>query len=309
MRILSIAIVALLTLAGAVQAQVAAPMLNPALTPGSTNPAVLPWAGPSRVSVSVLDLEVEGTAGGGFPITGSADGFAAQVRLVGENFAFQAEMLSLTIDATVGGTPGTFEQDATAISAAYQGGEVFSIGVGVESEEETDASGGVSSTVESSLPVLGATLRLGEIYFLGAAVGTETVKDAGGEEDRSVIRIGAAVHSRDNDGGFHLEVFIENADSATGTLIDPVTKDETVGLTAEFVFGGGWLIGLGVQSTDSTDAAGAAASEEKERIISVGWAPGEGLAVVLSLLDNEDTDAAGDTLKISGTILSVAWMF
>jgi hypothetical protein len=229
---------------------------------------------------------------------------------VGENFAFQADVGNLTIDVTAGGAPGSFEMDDSAFAVAYQGGGVFSIGVGVESEEETDTFGGVSSTEEASLPLLGVTVRLADIYFLGAAVGNETVKDAAGEVERSVVRLGAGVHHRDTDGGYHLEVWIDNADSALDSVtMTQADKEETAGLTAEVIFGGGWLIGLGVANTDSTDAAGVAVSEEKERVISLGWAPGEGLAIVLSLFDNEETDSAGGVVKLDGTIVTVAWMF
>ncbi len=57
MRILSIAIVALLAFAGALQAQIAAPRLNPTIpvSQSAFNPAVLSWGGPSRVGGGLFD--------------------------------------------------------------------------------------------------------------------------------------------------------------------------------------------------------------------------------------------------------------
>ena len=57
MRFLLLSIAALLALAGGLQAQVAAPRLNPVaiesavaiFTPSPFNPATLPWSGPSRI--------------------------------------------------------------------------------------------------------------------------------------------------------------------------------------------------------------------------------------------------------------------
>ena len=317
MRILSIAIVALLAFAGALQAQIAAPMLNPATADSLKislnrlnkpfNPAVLPWGGPSRVGAALLDMEIEEPGTG---TIAEGDGFAAQVRLVGESFAFNAEIFSVSLDVPPTVVPGgsKIEVDSSSIGVAYQGGEVFSVGVGLEAYDLNF----LGSTEEGSLPLLGATLRFGEIYFLGAAVGTETVKDVGGETDRSVVRVGAAVQSRDTDGGYHLEVFIDNSDSAIGTAGPDVIEEEVVGLTAELVFGGGWLIGLEVLNTDVTDPSdptGLSDLEVKERIISLGWAGSEGLAVVLSIIEEEETEGDGTVRNFDSLFLGAAWLF
>ncbi len=160
----------------------------------------------------------------------------------------------------------------------------------------------------------GATVRLGEIYFIGAATGTSTASDSGstGETDTSVIQLGAGVHSRDADGGYHLEVFIENVGSAAGTTGPGIDKEESVGLTAEVIFGGGWLIGLelfNTDTTDPTDPTGLSDSKNEEMTISLGWAPGEGLAVVLSLSEQEEKPVGGGGIAADFTIISVAWMF
>ena len=311
MRILSLTIAALLALAGGLQAQIAAPRLNPTIpvSISAFNPAVLSWGGPSRFGGGLFDVDRTVTQGGVSQLFASGDGTMAQVRLVGEDFAFHAELISISmpLDPAIG--VGSLDIDNSFVGVSYQAGEVFSIGVGMQRDEVSFPGG----SEESSLPMVGGTLRLGETVFFGAAFGTETFSESpGGEVDHTVFRAGAAVHFRDQDSGYHLEAYIEDAnseiDAASGTEVD---KEEAVGITAEVVFGGGFLVGLEIVNADSTSPGAASPDGETEdTTISVGWAGSEGLAVTLSLIENEDTDVAtGDTATFEATLLSVAWLF
>ena len=127
LSIVSIAVIALLAFAGALQAQIAAPRLNPAsLAPLlAFNPAVLPWGGPSRIGGGLVNLssEIDTPGVGTFDFL-SGNGVMAQARLVGENFAFHAERLSISADVgTAFAPPGnTVDIDLTLVGAAYQAG-------------------------------------------------------------------------------------------------------------------------------------------------------------------------------------------
>ncbi|MEE8434785.1 MAG: hypothetical protein V3S64_08365, partial [bacterium] len=77
--------------AGAVQAQVAAPRLNPIKS--DSNPAVVPWSEASRVGVGFI--ESSNKSGTPLTETSTGEGFTGQFRFVGENFAFHAVMATL----------------------------------------------------------------------------------------------------------------------------------------------------------------------------------------------------------------------
>jgi hypothetical protein len=299
MRICNLAAVvllaALLAAAGAAQAQVAAPRLNPVFPEsfGTINPGTMPWSGPSRVGAGVLQIEVKDPAGGPPEVLEKGKGPMVQGRVVVENVAVGAEALSVELDvdpSQVGGLTGvTHKLDVSAIQAGVRFGEVFSIGIGQQKEKETSDFPGIGSTsTEETLPMVGVTLRLGGVFYLGAAGGTATIKESGGggsaEADRSVKSFGVAYHKRDADQGFHLEAYKEIRDS-----IDPATnpagigsnEQDTTGYTIEVVLAN-ILLGYGSGRTDETDIAGVDQGYEKSGAITLGWAPGQGLAVTLA---------------------------
>jgi hypothetical protein len=309
MRVLLTTIAILLAASTALQAQIAAPRLNP-ITPSiisASNPAVFVWGGPTRAGLGYFDMNLTDRPVGG-PDTEIASGNGTQLQFdwVGESFAFHAETIAITLDLipAIGG--GTFEVDKDAIGAAYQAGGLFSIGAGLES-------GSISAQgflEESSLPLLGGTLRLGEVFYLGAVLGTETVSDAAGDVDRSVQRLGIGVHSREGDFGYHVEVYQETSDSATnattGTSAD---QEETSGWGVEVVLMGGLLLGIESATTDDTSPAGVAGDVEDQTLVSVGWAGSEGLSIVLSVWNQEETATNGDINEFAFTFLGLSWIF
>ncbi len=311
MRIIIMAVAALLAFAGAIQAQVAAPRLNPIaiestapiFSPHPSNPATLPWSGPSRIGGGLLDLEEEDATG---TQTLEGDGKMLQARWVGEMFAVNAEVLNSDFEDVP--PPGTFDFDAFLIGAAFQWGEVFSIGVGFESEELSDA----TVSLQETLPVAGATLRLAEVIYLGVATGEATLEESvptfTEELDRTVTRLGVAYLWREDDRGLHLEIYREERDSEQSITLEAFGKDSD-GFTVEVVFSN-ILIGYESISTESTNFAGVDLGEDEETIISVGWAPGQGLALVASKSEIESTDAAGiPTDTLDSLFIGVAWLF
>lgn len=307
MRTLWLLIAALLAFAGAIHAQVAAPRLNPiaieSLNP--SNPATLPWSGPSRIGAAWLDVEREDEpVGGPVFLAAEGDGAMVQARWVGETFAIGAE--ALTIDLTDPAGTGPSDADFSLVGVAFQVGELFSVGVGQEAEELSDPAG----VEKETLPLAGATLRLAEVIYLGVATGEETVEQSKPgitqEADRTVIRAGVAYHWRDGDRGLHLEVYREEVDG----IMTPFTREEeeSDAFTVEIVFAN-ILIGAEFITTDFTDTTGVFQAEEEQTTLSLGWAPGQGLAIVASLLESERTRANGDVETTEVTSIAVAWLF
>lgn len=312
MRLITIAIIFLTAFAGVLQAQVAAPRINPAanVTLSVFNPAVLPWGGPSRIGLGLLDLEIESQPAIGTPQSAaSGDGSTAQVRLVGSNAAFHAEFVSFSLDVEAAFGGGKLDADATYWGVGYQWGEAFSIGLGVESSKITLQ----TTTEELSLPVFGATLRIQEMILVGAALGTETVGDGTNELERSVFMAGAAWYSRDKMGGIHLEVYVQNTDSgADATTGQNADEESIVGYTAEVIFADYFLVGFQLidrKVTDPTDPTGAGDTDNQETIFTAGWVDSQGLSFVLTASSDEETDAAQDVTENSALTVSVAYAF
>ena len=308
MRILLTTIAILLAASTALQAQVAAPKLNPFSTSiiTASNPATLVWGGPTRAGIGYIDMTMTDRPVGGPDVeqaTGS--GGLLQFDWVGESLAFHAEALAITLDLIPAFGGGSIDIDNTVLGAAFQVGEMFSIGAGLES----DLVSGTGFEEEETLPLLGATLRLGEVFYLGAAAGTETFKDLTGEVDYSVQRLGVGLHSRDGDFGYHLDVYQQTSDSASNTTGTSVDEEETMGWVVEVVLMGGLLLGIESSSTDETSPAGVAGDVVDHTMVSVGWAGSEGLSLILSVFEEETTDTAGNITEFAFTFLGVAWIF
>ena len=117
-----------------------------------------------------------------------------------------------------------------------------------------------------------------------------------------------AYHWRDDTNGVHLEAYREERDAVLGTLFG-AEGEETDGFTAEVVFSN-ILISYESITTDNTNFNGVFVGESEETTLSVGWAPGQGLAVVASLNEEEDFDAGGTLTRESTlTAVALAWLF
>ena len=315
MRIIGLALIALLTFITAAQAQIAAPRLNPLSFHPTTasNPAVLSWDGPSRIGGGIGESSVDFTIPGLSTFEAAAgDGSSAQLRWVGETFALGLDRWSLSMEIVplLGG--GDIELESTIVGASFQMNDLFSIGIGQES--------GISRfDVEletSTLPLMGATLRLGEVFYLGFATGTETIEQeftnvAGSatEEERGMTRIGLAYYSRDGENGLHVEVWRNELDGInTATLTDEA--EETTGITLEVVFSN---ILLGYESITGEELSAVDGSVQEEQdgsTISLGWVPMEGLSLVVSVTEVEINDLTnGEITVFNIAFAGVAWAF
>lgn len=333
MRTLWLLIAALLAFAGAIQAQIAAPRLNPVISSttnfrfrsGSTkpfNPAVLPWSGPSRVGIGVFtDTTIDVTRLNQPTVeAASGDGALVQFHWVGEAFAFAAEFADHSLDVTAAFGGGSVDIESSLVGVAYQGGEVFSIGIGQQTREFS-----IDGEIEKeTLPMIGATVRLGEVLYIGAAFGEATVEKVdpfstpavAGEVDRSVQRVGVGLFGRNDDFGWHLEVYKEEKDSAQDTVTGvQVDEEESTGGTVEVILFGGLLLGWESVDTDLIGINGVLNREEESTVLSVGWSSMEGLSLVVSLHETEsiDLDPAstdfGEVVEFTSTFLGAAWLF
>jgi hypothetical protein len=312
MRMIVLALAALLAAAGVASAQVAAPTLNPVPTvsQGPGNPGVLPWDGPSRIGVSYGDIKAEQPGAPVNPV-GKGHETAVQVEYVGSTFAAaaRAQEIKLDIDPSLGG--GTLRASGSFVGIAGQIGGIAAVGVAQEMEKNNDPS---QDSVET-LPLIGATVRLGGVFYLGAATGQATVQDhvvsPTDEVKRRVSRMGIGLNWRDKDRGVHLEAYQAQRDakaSTTSTL--QARKSEVSGGAVEVLFAK-VLVSFEGQTEKTEDAAGAPKDLNKGRTASLGYVPMAGLAVVLSGFSIENSDRTTGTVfvKTKGVTLGAAWLF
>ena len=338
--------IAMIVLGQNAQAQIASPRLNPMETlranpffhPTSDvvlfdssspfNPAVDIWRDASHLGVGVgnhdSSASVSGPQGNFDVATG--DSQTVQLALVGEMFAFSARVANHDMEIDPGLGTGTFTIDTAHVGLSAKLGEILSLGVGFQSEENHDETQGPGNeiTLKEEMPLGGVTLRLGEMFFVGGAYGTETV-DAESPQgpasgDRAVTNIGVGIQTRDGDTGFHIEIYKSTEDLLE--LFEPggnevySSEGEKTGATLEVVFSN---ILLGVESLNSTSEVNnpfpppgvpvLRTGESKETMLSVGWIPQEGLSLVVSATENELTEYNGDVVTYESGAATLFWRF
>ena len=309
--VLSVFCVALLLLAGAIQAQVASPRFNPVFTENPINPAAMMWSEFSTVGGGYGTAEIEVESGGSSGTLADGTAIFAQARVVGEQFAVGGEYFKFDLDADTDIFPGggSFTTDTIGVEGAYKLGDTISIGVGLENEEEEDSVSDESET--STLITVGVSLRIQEVVFLGALVGLDMVEQTSGgvsgDGTRTVIRLGGGYRKRNGALDMRFELYLENAGDASGSNLS-VDKEEDLGISVEFVFSD-ILLGVDIINSESTPPAGGGTSEEDEVSLTVGWVPEEGIAVVGQFIDSETTEPSGDVFTFTALLVGVAWQF
>jgi hypothetical protein len=317
-RILFIALAALLAAAGTAAAQVAAPSLNPTPTlrwndnPGlvddSQNPAVLPWAGPSRVAATYGISEFE------FPAFGKiadGDAKAVEVQFVGETLAAAVHAATLNMDLIDPFGPGTFDLSRQSVGIAGQFGGWLSVGAGVEKQTFENAN---PFKQTETLTMGGATLRLGEVFYLGAAGGTATIKEETAvpqdEVKASATRYGLAYHWRDKERGVHLEAYHTERGAKASPLGLSVTETNINGYSVEFIFARFMLSVVG-HTDKQKDPSGTPTETLEQSTASLGFVPDQGFAVVAGLSTQKLKDPATgvEQAKVTVTEIGVAWLF
>ncbi len=324
--------------ATAVQAQVAAPALNPFLT---DNPAVLPFTGPSLIGGFVEDGsttdELDVNSDGVLDTTAeSEEEFAAgQLRAVGD--LFSVALLYGQGEETDAGGATTDLEGSEALFAARLG-DAFAVGVGYAKLEATNAAA-PDDSIEITVTAGGAVLRLGDAFYLGGTVGNlnfVTIQDFGldaptsVDEDARTASFGIGYSTRGADGGFHVELYTEQEDGpdlsgsgTTGGLPASFTlseESETMGATLEVLLGS-ILLGASIADEDTTrdvtftisgfgTFTGTSTEEEQTRAVAVGYVPEQGLTIVLSREVSEETVSnSPETSEETLTTVAIGWLF
>lgn len=309
---------------GIALAQVAAPKLNPIELNGSglllthpVNPAVLPWNGPSNFAGGAYDLDLE-IVQGPITVTGTADGSVIQANLIGETFSFAVESSTLTLEFDDASAGGTIEFKDTNVTLGLRVGDSYSFGLGQQSSEQSETNESTTKT----LPMVGAVLRMGENFFIGGTYGTETVERTvgiiTGEAERVVSRVGLGFFSKGKENGFHIEIYQESTDllevfDPTGNNKIYVEDSSTTGLTLEVQFGNIFLgfeqitrefITVDIINSNFDD------EEEVDTLITLGFAPMEGLQLVVTSVNTEITNLnTGQIVTLSGIFLGLGIAF
>jgi len=316
-------------MAGPVLAQVAAPHLNP-IYPESIdafNPATLPWSGPSRIGGAIkYDSTTERNTGGVNDLVQEGSGkFLGQARWVGEIFSLSAE--ALQIDTTYPDSTNTAEFRASMVNGAVLVGGFLSIGIGqqhsgfiIEDPSGNNPSGSPGTfEQENTLNQAGLSLEMGTGVFLGVSGGTETIKenrmvpalgqDEMEEQERDVRRGGLGYYARGDSGGFHVEIYRETKEFAEFKILDDLDEEDTSGVTFEVVFSD-FLLGARKIATERNDLTGVTGKKD-DQSFSLGWVPGQGLAITATLFRGETTDPTKPDVvdEDEATYVAIAWLF
>jgi len=314
MRRIPVILAALVMIAGTAQAQVAAPSLVPTaprvLDPTSVpaeanftpaNPAAMQWGAPSRVGIGTLRSRLTSDAPNTDDLT--YQGNYGGARLVGESLSLGAEV------ASISEVESTFALDNSSANAALaaQFGGWMAFGVGYASN--TIEFG--NSTDESTTPSGGVSLRLGESFFVGGALGEQSLSHSDDdplspdfEASRRVEWYGVGFRTG-GDVLFHAEINVENrrhyeinGRESGGYRVQQGVLELNV-----------WNILLAARA-GSVDTKIKGKSPLGYTAADIGWAPLQGLALMLHVerLQDDDT-ASGYTDTFETTAASVAYQF
>jgi len=305
MRLMLLAIAALLASWGSVAAQVAAPFLNPTPTfngdPG--NPAVLSWDMPSRVGASASTAKFEDPTGA---TQAKGNLLAGQAQYAGQTVALGASVAKLAADIEPSFGGGALTQTFTRLQAAVALGQWASVGIGQDGDKRVDPGG----TEKHRTNHAGVTLRIAELIYLGAVSGTDTVAKGTAppflEARRNVTRAGAGVHWVGKSGAFHLEGFRET-DASEVTPSVSVNELRTTGGTLEVRIA---RLGIGFTTNSTIEinaSTGTQVRDQRFGSASIAYIPEHGLA--LSLTSSSFRSNGGGPPKGAFTTVGASYLF
>ncbi len=309
MRISTISLatlMAFLAFSGVLLAQVASPRIDPVTPSFIINPATVVWSDSSRAGGAYGTVDVQAEIPG-FVSGTLADGNLtfAQGRWVQDQYAVAGSWMEMDLDSDIMG--GSFTIGGTTIEGAYKIGEMFSVGVALE----TDESSSPFETDETSLISVGGVVNLQQAIFIGGTYGTETTTEtpAGGSSNsasQSVLRVGGAYRQQGGDMDFRAELYLETKGGNDDATV-PLDEEQTTGISGE-VLTQDILVGLEYVTGDSTPPSGGTGTEETEITLTGGWVPPEGLAVVAMYSTSEETEGS-EVIEFTLIAVGAAWRF
>jgi hypothetical protein len=260
------------------------------------------WGMGSRIGVAIAPSAKAETSPGGGPKaslgSGNANGLLLQ--FAGQNFGFSASAstLKLDIEPVFGGGTTTFK--STQIGLAAMAGKSISLGLGVETREQTNESSGGSNTDKRSGPLAGAVWRLGDTFYIGGTYGSQKTDRTAGPStdsgDRTIGRVGLGFFWQKAGSGFHLEAFHEadnlldasnNITQTSGLIEKGTTNGATLeALMSNFLFG----ITASKNTSDVFDATAVPTLdtvEDSVRTVSLGWVREKGFVVAVNVSHRE----------------------
>ncbi|MEE8395796.1 MAG: hypothetical protein V3S29_07050 [bacterium] len=299
----------LLCFAGAAGAQVAAPSLAiaPPNSSRPSNPAVLPWAGPSRVAVGSGSREQLRTTAAGVTSPRASGGFTrAQARWVGERFALAVGTLNVasTLDPAIGGGSATAE--FSFASLGFRLNDSLSFGIGQKGRRDLTPTADDTFALVSYGVVWQPVLNI----FLGFSTGDESVREVSGsatlDASRSVTNYGVAWQVKGGGGGMHLGFYAETREDTTAFTLKP--KEQVTGFVAEISFGPVNL-SFDVSDTAFSDAGGTALRDEETQVYRAAWTFGGGLTVSAATRSSKRNFPNGNVDTIDLNSIGLAWLF
>jgi hypothetical protein len=311
-RFAAVLLAALLVAAGSASAQVAAPMMNPVITPfgAPTNPGVLSWDVPSRVAVSYSPTNFEAPTSAFVPASPFAKGSirAAVATWVGQRFAVGAAQSSARLEGEPT-TPGSFRSDATVVEVAVNFAERLALGIGHNSSKESAAIFGAPDQKETSNEG-GLSWRVADALFLGGAAAHGSLEEGTESAGRNARRAGLGFYSRGKGGGVHLEAYAGTTDAVVlPSDSSAAPKVETTGATVELLWGPVLIGGYG-RRDDKTDFNPANNTRETSTTAVLGYVPEAGWSIVLATGNFRTDNTSGvETFVVKTTTLGIGYLF
>jgi len=319
---LVLAVLAALLAAGPAWAQVAAPLLTPAVPSpfGASvvpaNPAVMPWLESSRIVAGAVRSEtVDTDKATAAETTTTLDGYHAGVLLVGSVGSFAAD--ATRIDGPVSDSITTFDVKTQGVALAIPLGDVLSLGVVRRSIDVTLDTQvfGFPATLEGDRveTSFGATVRLGGWLYLGGSGGKEDVTldvnapglgSSHSELTRAVKQFAVGIRT-EGPTRWHVEYVHTHRDAAEAPAsTDQIEREDEATVVLELLVNDAWLIAVASSDQDTEEPGGVNPTNRKTRQAALGFTPVPGWGLLFTHADSTaedpttDTDATVDSLSL-----------
>ena len=309
--VLAVWLLALLA-AGNAKAQVAvasaapvrAMVSDPALVaPGASfvplNPAVLQWSAPSRWGGGTIRAERELLPPDGPNFT-DFKGLFGGFNVTGPGFSYAGQIVELTDKTHATGLDADWNSLSGA--AAFQAGERFAFGVGLERTGNSAR----SASVDYNTTQLGMSVRVTNAIFAGLVMGTENIVIQNNTSQRGIQRYGIGWRTGSTKSQFHLEAFRTEKDKATD--FTPRSEYSDMSLTTGVIEAQFWKIFTGFTTTSGKQET--FGQEIQSNAWEIGWIGKSGLSGTYRRENGTTTNSfSGQQRATRAIIWSLAYAF